>query len=413
FVGSGLLPETVAWARSHFIRYVRSGGPYPALRCGRQPYGILPVTSLDLWKPGAAEQTALPRDVAMKAVIIKVRDWVWRQRQGDILRLGRRWDPPDLDADLADVMRTDALSNGYSTRSVFGRHYFQHLRAFLGEDLVANNFFAQQTAFYTRLLISLGSIPWGSRTLNTIPAEASWEVRAPLVQAGEVSPWTHLQPNYIASLLAERRIDALIGARPDPAAPASGASLLQCLLRHALLRELAQATALVAAGAPGTDVMQLVRDTELIDLVTGAPPTLTWKRQLDLKVPGDAANRTIRQLLEGLTTYTAPSVTALGEFRTSLAYLQGLDTEALQYLAAGPLDLPRHRPDAGVPPTATTRLEPMRTAGAKGAYAGGYAWVQTLRRGPASTQVPAGQIPAGEQAPLVFPANDSGFIHAP
>src|SRR5262249_6944870 len=161
-------------------------------------------------------------------------------------------------------------------------------------------------------------------------------------------------------------------ARPDPAAPTSGASLLQGLLRHALLRELAQATALIAAGTPGSDVMQLVRDTELIDLVTGAPPTLTWKRQLDLKVPGDAANRTIRQFLEGLMTYTAPSVSALGEFRASLAYLQGLDTEALQYLAAGSLDLSTHRLDAWVTSFATKRLESMRTAGAKGAYAGGY-----------------------------------------
>ena len=49
--GTGLTPETLAWARDHFIAHVRSGGPFPPLRCGRQPYGVLPVTSLDFWRP--------------------------------------------------------------------------------------------------------------------------------------------------------------------------------------------------------------------------------------------------------------------------------------------------------------------------------------------------------------------------
>jgi hypothetical protein len=34
----------------HFADHVRSRGPLPTLRAGRQPYGVLPVTSLDLWR---------------------------------------------------------------------------------------------------------------------------------------------------------------------------------------------------------------------------------------------------------------------------------------------------------------------------------------------------------------------------
>ena len=37
--------------RTFFTRYVRAGGPLPPLRIGRQPYGVLPVTSLDSWQP--------------------------------------------------------------------------------------------------------------------------------------------------------------------------------------------------------------------------------------------------------------------------------------------------------------------------------------------------------------------------
>jgi hypothetical protein len=36
--------------REFFIQYVRARGPLPALRVGNQPYGLLPVTSLDLWQ---------------------------------------------------------------------------------------------------------------------------------------------------------------------------------------------------------------------------------------------------------------------------------------------------------------------------------------------------------------------------
>src|SRR5262249_7306595 len=36
--------------RTFFTRYVRARGPLPPLRIGRQPYGVLPVTSLDAWQ---------------------------------------------------------------------------------------------------------------------------------------------------------------------------------------------------------------------------------------------------------------------------------------------------------------------------------------------------------------------------
>jgi hypothetical protein len=52
------LGESLKWLdgyRRHFIRYVRAGGPFPPLRIGRQPYGLLPVASL----PGADDDGSL------------------------------------------------------------------------------------------------------------------------------------------------------------------------------------------------------------------------------------------------------------------------------------------------------------------------------------------------------------------
>ncbi|MGC0327368.1 hypothetical protein RKD23_000358 [Streptomyces sp. SAI-170] len=42
-------PVDLAFLVSHFIDHVRARGQLPTLRVGRQPYGILPATSLDLW----------------------------------------------------------------------------------------------------------------------------------------------------------------------------------------------------------------------------------------------------------------------------------------------------------------------------------------------------------------------------
>ena len=62
FDGTGLTTDTIAWAREHFVTSVRSAGPFPCLRCGRQPYGVLPVTSLDGWKPRTGDEAAFARE---------------------------------------------------------------------------------------------------------------------------------------------------------------------------------------------------------------------------------------------------------------------------------------------------------------------------------------------------------------
>ena len=43
-------------------------------------------------------------------------------------------------------MRTEGFSATYRVRSLFGRHYLQHLRAFIGEDLQTMGFIAAHDA---------------------------------------------------------------------------------------------------------------------------------------------------------------------------------------------------------------------------------------------------------------------------
>ena len=400
---AGLTRADLDWTRQHFLDHVRCFGPLPAFRCGAQPYGLLPVTSLDLWQAGPDAQ---PQDTWLKGMLVTLRDGVWRPAAASVARIGnRRGITPDPDADLADVMRTDAISNGYRTRNVFGRHFLQHLQRFVGASV------PDADPAQTALLQQLGA-SWRPRLSRMCNADWYRTLYSSLVQAGEVSPWRKLEPDFISALLAETDIEHLIQARPDPQAPIAEASLLQMLLRHALLRELACAAARLQADETGADLAALLRDAELVDLVTGAQPTNHWRRQLErtLTITG---GQTIRDYLESQTTFTTPALAALGEFRSSLADLRPLDSEALGHLMQGTLDLSGHRLDAWVTSVATKRLAAMHVDGPGGQYVGAYGWVENLKPIPASFVKPVTTLPLGEPGPLQTPANDSGFIHAP
>ena len=72
------------------------------------------------------------------------------------------------------------------------------------------------------------------------------------------------------------------------------------------------ATAAIAGTEAGANLPQLLRDPELVDLVSGGPLSVTWKRLLERKVSGITGNKTIREHLESLTRFDSPQVAALG-----------------------------------------------------------------------------------------------------
>lgn len=423
---TGLSLPAVDWARDHFVSYVRAGGPLPALRVGRQPYGVLPVTSLDLWTSGAGA-TATPQEVWLASLLTNLRDKVWRPVVDRAARVGLRT-PPDPDSDLADVMATDGVSHGNAARRVVGRQYAQHLYEIAAQSFAGLS--ESQDAVAQKLLDLLNLPPDPTKAAPSDPtkrprlAKAFLEpnpakLTAPLVQARS-GPAVKLQPDYIGAILNTSGIAAL-ETRP------STSSLLEALLRHAMLREYATAAARLAnPPVSGDSVETMLRDRELNDLVDASVSTFAnhvfptpaqsyhWKRQLEAFGSTVPKQQTVRAYLESLPNFTAPAVASLGDFRTSLAKLQTLDTDTLETLLQSTLDLSAHRLDAWITSFATKRLQSMSAANAAGgAYVGGYGWVENLRPAPDQTPIPDAALPAGEAGPLYPYPKDSGFIHAP
>jgi hypothetical protein len=367
FTGTGLTTAGRDWARTHALDHLRPGGHVPVLRIGRQPYAVLPVTSLDALTIADTAATKL-RDV-----LVKLRDVVFRPAVLNVARVGRSDDPS---SDLVDVLQVGAISSSYLVRALMGQHFLQHLRAFLGEDLDAVGFWQRLVTLSSRIPTQIGiGVP--ALAHAAYDGEAR-DVTAPLVGT----------PTYIADLLAVTNPETLAAPVPNTKVP-----VLQALLRHALLREFTE------AGARALDVNApaLLRDAELVDLVPSPTPTPTWSWLRSQPVTG------------GVVRDVLAKDAVLVQFRAALKQLSTAQPAVLERQLSSTLDATSHRLDAWVTSLAHRRLTDIRKTTPKGISVGGYGWVENLRPVTASPTV---TVP-DEPGPLAAAQNDPGFIHAP
>jgi hypothetical protein len=87
------LPVDIGFLAEHFTAFVRSRGPLPTLRIGRQPYGVLPVTSTDLWRGDDVNEATV---LVLSSVLSYFKDQVYRAQ-----RVGAG---PDQDAVILDLL---------------------------------------------------------------------------------------------------------------------------------------------------------------------------------------------------------------------------------------------------------------------------------------------------------------------
>jgi hypothetical protein len=289
-VESPLTDDDIAWLRGHFIEHVRASGPLPALRIGKQPYGVLPVTSLDAWKPPAGQEALLARDTALRDFLLRLRD-LWRRNVPDVPRLGRTDDTPQeqgIDRDLAEVLSMDGRSSSFSLRNLMGRHYLEHLHIYLTapsfvdvwdvepqtlQERNALNFsrrlkrravtqwWTTQQAQTDAVLPSLG-VGARPRLSRAVYAPSVATLRGALVQA---DPATSLTPNYLTALLAARDLDDIRSERVVQPPPRT---LLYLLVRHAMLQEYAAAASRLLLDRGLLQPAQR-REPELVDFPLG------------------------------------------------------------------------------------------------------------------------------------------------
>ena len=368
FAGLGL--DDTDWAAGHARGFVRAAGPLPTLRVGRQPYGLLPVTSLGRF---AGDE----RENRLRRVLAGLVDAAWRPALEQAPRVGRG----DVAADLVDVLRLGGRSERVHLRRAFGARFAQSAQLFLGRRLGEAGFWdvARDRALPVASAAGVGLVP-GALTVHEMGRTA---VTLPLVSAtGDVG--------YLADLLAADP-DEL--ASTDLAAPPS---LLAAIVRHGLLREHAAAAArLLAPDAPRAI------DEEFYGFGESA---LGWTAQRDQSLPGGGTVR------ERLASDTDPASASLAAYRAAVGAIARAGVPSLERHLLGTLDTAAYRLDAWVTSLATHRLAQLRATQPTGIVVGGYGWAEQLA--PLAV-TPVTDTPDDETGPLLPALEDPGYLHAP
>lgn len=341
------------WMWDHYRLFVRGQGPLPAIRIGKLPYGLIPVTRLDNWEASDRDKDALDDPITPAADVSATESRAYRMlvdlsdlwlsfalNPALVPRIGSTDDP---DQELIRILAMEPRSISAQRRTIFD----ENLLALLFNNL-AGRFFG------------------GNTWLNVAGRdERYWRER--WIEAWNQSRETALQ---LLSHLA-----SVIGA--------SAAGLEDAPLFHVFswgdgspLSENLASDTTADAEELASDLRSQAENKDGAERA-GLLFELLWR---SLRLEG------LFLKLPSVKSRVKEAVLALAKRKLSQQELDGLIRDAL--------DLSSHRFDAWLTSFATKRAIAMRKAdgAANGCHLGAYGWVEGLR--------------------LETKASD-GFIHAP
>jgi hypothetical protein len=378
-----VFPDTrTAMLRDHVRSHLFPGGPLPALRIARQPYGVLPVVSQTF-----AAQPGQPVEAGLATVLALLRHF-WERAVATVPRLGHS---ADLDADLAAVLHTTPLTSAVRFRSVLGPLTVSATRG-LDRHAVAQQYITSMIAKYLDV-----SPPTMAHEVTAHPGHERLDV--PL--AGPSSP------AFLGQLAAAVRA----GGSHDAikALESSAAAVMDILAVLAVERELHRADLRIINGyrlssgqVDALPAIGVLPSAEYVGVEAAEPPppgsvSITTPAQASrLVIPSVTGQQTVREVvISRLATNPAePDLAPLARILASLDRLAGCSAGELDLALRGLLDSYSHRLDAWYTSLAARRLAAVRTASASGVHLGGYGWLDDLRPAPGA-------------------GSGDGFIHAP
>ncbi|MDQ3763210.1 MAG: hypothetical protein M3460_16680, partial [Actinomycetota bacterium] len=384
-----LFPDSRATqVRDHVRRYLFPAGPLPALRIGRQPYGILPVVAPGRFTPASGD---IEPDLI--AVLGKLRT-LWETAVSRAPHLGRT---TDLDADLTALLQTTPFASTFRIRSVLGP-----LTVKVTEG---DHVHTQAQEYVTEALGHY--LGWPSRPdiagFTAHPAGQRLDVA--LVDPSPIVPGAPLSKNYLQEIADLARTSGSYDTMKAREAAAS--TLLEALAVHAAERELHRADMRtinrhrLASGQitalPDVSVMQAWEFVGIETVTRPAPSegvlVTTPSEASRVVIPSVTGQQTVRQFVTAAIQRGTIVPTEYQLLTITLASLEFLGTrpaEELDRALRGLLDAYSHRLDAWYTSLATRRLTVVRAASPTGVHLGGYGWLDDLR--PAGTGVSRGFI---------------------
>ena len=442
---------TAERVRSFFIDYVSGRGRVPALRIGRQPYGILPATSL------GALRFAPPRSVPPRPVPVRPDS---QTRLLDALhritsRIATDWAAladaaPHVPAaanpqqTLLDVVALHPASVEFHQRYAesiedlfnrfnldnLGREFFDVWQAFgsilAGRQLLADlGYGGQQSPDILDKLFNGRQQRLKGPVVDDRPLSEQLAIRAYCDDGRNYLQW--LFDAATTSLETLRREDGFT----DDEQPTA---LLYLLLRHALLLSWWDAgTRLrLEAGIIDRNAFDDARKEPAFIHVAGDGPTESrWRTLYDGAAVLTGDDRTpLHEVILGFLD--RPATKHLAEIIDSIKRIADLPTARLERLLAEHLDLCSHRVDAWRLGLVTHRLLALRGVAPadgldggprrnvrRGVHLGAYGWLEDVR--PEAKRLERAELSdelakvflRAEDAPLARDQTNGGFVHAP
>lgn len=124
--GAGVTPSSLESARRVHRDTVRGAGHAPTIRIGAQPYGVLPVTDLDAWRPRGGDLTASLVPLVRRTLA----RWVTRSATLPQVRPGDQVS----DEEMLDILGTSPVAIGVRARPAVDGPQLSRLGAATGAD---------------------------------------------------------------------------------------------------------------------------------------------------------------------------------------------------------------------------------------------------------------------------------------
>jgi hypothetical protein len=438
--------------RRFFTADVVARGSLPAIRVGKQPYGLLVTSAFDRWQANEkidGDETAFLRQV--HEVLTKVQTQ-WQQLTGQVSQVDS---PGDSFAHVLNILGLQATSVDYQRRIGTYQAFLWNLaHLMIGGDFGGNNplvrYFRDITSRGIQLTNELGfqfprlpklfgllfsstTSPLNGPVIDDVATadeeKLSEEAELPAkysISAGEEDGEAE-QRNYIGWIVGstldilkrQTFVKADGGALPVPAA------LLYRLLHRSLLLASHDATMKLY------EELQLVgatvrREQDFTNVEAGRTVT-RWEfmeARVNRVMPQlGNVNLAIGDFLATPEGFARPAAELLREVRESIAGLEHLSTADLERLTAEHIDLCSYRLDAWQTALFARRLDALNRmrvnpdgASRRGVHLGAYGWLENLRPAPPATVVPQEQIPEDlreDGVTVVEQPDNGGFIHGP
>lgn len=429
-------------ARGYFIDHVSGRGRVPALRIGRQPYGILPATALAKIRIPPLGRVGLPPDAKMLGVLHKM-----------LMRVMSDWAPlaqavPHVHAGtepyqtLLDVVALHPASVEFhqryaeSTGNLFNAFALEGFGGpFFGAWQSLGSFIAGR-----QLLVDLGYAGNDNPDiLSKLFHSAQHRLKGPIIddrplsESAPVRAYCDDGRNYLQWLVdAARKSLEVLRKEEGFTGNEEPTALLYMLLRHSLLlswwdtamRLRLDAGIVTPAQFKSArlqpDIVHMgiepVSQSRWLGLYDTAP-AITGQPTLPLHeiIPRMLRNRNARHLAETIR---------------AIQQLSGLPTARLERLLAEHLDCCSHRADAWIGSLVTRRLLDMRGVHAsdsttpavkprKGIHLGAFGYLEEVR--PEGHAMEKAELTKRQEAvfarpkdaPLLHDRGNGGFVHAP